>query len=236
MGPPSVAFPERPAARNAGSEVLYLWLAALFIAALITCNLIANKFVSINLGFKTFIISTGVLPYPITFLITDILSEFYGKKRTQRVVFAGFGASLFTLLIVSLGARFQAIPESRVSDAVYHHMFNNSARLIFASMVAYLVAQYVDVILYHFWKRLTRGRMLWLRNNGSTIFSQLADTVLVVTVIFAGELPFGTMLDYMADGWMFKALMALLDTPVIYAAVFFIRQQFGLGWGQEFKE
>lgn len=215
---------------------MYLLLAALFISALITCNLIANKFVSVDLGFRKFVISAGVLPYPVTFLITDILSEFYGRNKTHRVVLAGFAASLFTLVIISLGRYYHAIPESRVSDSLYATMFNNSARLIFASMLAYLIAQYVDVVLYHFWKRLTGGRMLWLRNNGSTIFSQLVDTVLVVGVIFAGEIPFGTMLDYMADGWMFKALVALADTPILYVVVFFVRRRHGLAPGQEFEE
>lgn len=236
MKPPIFISDESDLGQRASQDYLYLILAALFTSALITCNLIANKFITIDLGFKRFVISAGVLPYPITFLITDILSEFYGKKRTQRVVFAGFAASLFTLGILSVGNWFYAIPESRVSDDTYQKMFNNSARLIFASMVAYLIAQYVDVILYHFWKRLTQGRMLWLRNNGSTIFSQLADTVLVITVLFAGDLPFGTMLDYMKDGWMFKALMALADTPIIYVVVFVIRRTFRLEWGEEFRE
>jgi len=77
---------------------LYLFLAGIFIASLVTCNLIANKFVTIDLGFKVFIVSAGILPYPLTFLVTDILSEIYGKKRTNMVVFSGFFASLFVLL------------------------------------------------------------------------------------------------------------------------------------------
>lgn len=218
------------------SEVFYLLLAALFISALITCNLIANKFVTIDLGFKKFVVSAGVLPYPVTFLITDIMSEFFGMRRTRRVVFVGFAASLFTLGILMAGKVYNAIPESRVSDDLYNTMFSNTPRLIFASMLAYLVAQYVDVLLYHFWKRVTKGKMLWLRNNGSTIFSQLVDTILVVGVIFAGDLSWSTMLGFISDGWLFKAIIAILDTPVIYAVVYIIKKRHNLVWGQEFTE
>ena len=101
------------------AERMYYILGALFIAALITCNLIANKFISLDLGFKTIVISAGVLPYPITFLITDILSELYGQKRTTHVVLAGLVASLFVLLILWLGAQFPAIDGSPVDDAMF---------------------------------------------------------------------------------------------------------------------
>ena len=133
------------------ADRLYLLLAALFIAALVTCNLVANKFIAIDLGFKTFIISAGVLPYPITFLITDILSEIYGRKKTNAVVLSGLAASLFVLLIIYLGNSFDAIPDSPVNNEAYSTVFGNSWRVIFASMTAYLFAQLVDVRIYHFW-------------------------------------------------------------------------------------
>lgn len=203
-------------------------LSALFISALITCNLIANKFITIDLGFKQFVISAGVLPYPITFLITDILSEIYGKKKTQEVVVVGFAAAIFTLLILALGAWFNAIPNSVVSDEVYNQVFKNSWRLIGASMVAYIVAQLVDVKLFHFWKKLTKGRMLWVRNNFSTIFSQLVDTILVVSIIFIGRENFSTITQYIIDGWFFKVIIAACDTPFFYAAVYWYRKKYAI--------
>ena len=203
-------------------------LAALFVSALITCNLIANKFVTVDLGFKIFIISAGVLPYPFTFLITDILSEIFGKKKTQEVVIAGFAAALFTLGILALGASFHAIPNSVVSDDTYNQVFRNSWRLIGASMVAYIVAQLVDVRLFHFWKKLTNGRMLWVRNNFSTILSQLVDTILVVTIIFFGREDFQTITSYIIDGWLFKVMIAAIDTPFFYAGVFWYRKKYGI--------
>jgi uncharacterized integral membrane protein (TIGR00697 family) len=212
---------------------LYYLLSALFIAALITCNLIANKFISIDLGFKTFVISAGVLPYPVTFLITDILSELYGRKRTTAVVLSGLAASVFVLFVLWLGAQFPAIESSPVSDDVFNQVFHNAWRVIAASMLAYIVAQLIDVRLFHFWKNITGGRKLWIRNNFSTLVSQLVDTILVVGVLFAGTLPLETMVAYVADGWMFKALAALLDTVAIYAFMWIARRYFGLAHGEE---
>ncbi|UTW64439.1 queuosine precursor transporter [bacterium SCSIO 12741] len=218
------------------ADALFLALAALFITALVTCNLIANKFISVDLGFKTFIISAGVLPYPITFLITDVLSEIYGRRKTSRVVLTGLAASLFVLFILLLGSYFPSIDGSPVDNATYDQVFANSWRVIFASMTAYLVAQLVDVRVFHFWKKLTQGKHLWLRNNASTIFSQFLDTFLVVGVLFVGVKSFGEIGDMVLDGWMFKALAALIDTPIFYGLVYFLRSYFGLKPGEELSE
>jgi len=214
----------------------YLYLAAIFIAALVVCNLIANKFIEVDLGFKTFILSAGVLPYPITFLITDILSEIYGKKKTARIVWAGFTASVFVLCVLMLAQQFNAIEGSPVDDATYNAVFGNSWRVIFASMTAYLCAQLIDVRIYHFWKRKTQGKHLWLRNNFSTIFSQLVDTTLVVGVLFIGVKPASDIFQFIIDGWLFKMLCAFIDTPLLYAATAFIRNKLGLQFGEEVKE
>ncbi len=214
---------------------LYLLLAGLFITALVACNLIANKFISIDLGFKVFVISAGVLPYPITFLLTDLLSEIYGRKKTNMVVYVGFFASMFVLLILYLGSVFPAIENSTVKDADYNVVFQNSWRVILASMVAYLFAQLIDVRLFHFWKRLTKGKKLWLRNNASTIVSQLVDTSLVVLVLFAGTLSYETMGGYILDGWLFKVICALLDTFFIYLFVGLIKKKFKLKVHEELE-
>lgn len=215
------------------ADLIFLILAGLFIAALITGNLIANKFVEVDLGFKTFILSAGVLPYPLTFLVTDLLSEIFGKKETQKVVISGFAASLLVILIVLLGGAFPASPDSPVSEGVYNTTFGSAWRVIAASMTAYLTAQFIDVKVYHFWKRLTNGRMMWVRNNGSTVFSQLIDSILVTTVIFVGVEPAGKITNLILDAWFFKAIVALFDTPFLYAITYLIRRQFNLRMGEE---
>ena len=215
------------------SKKIYLYLAATFIAALVVCNLIANKFITIDLGFKTFIISAGVLPYPITFLITDILSEIYGKKKTARIVWAGFGASLFVLGVLLLAQQFTAIAGSPVDDETFNKVFGNSWRVIFASMIAYLCAQLIDVRIYHFWKEKTAGKHLWIRNNFSTVFSQLVDTTLVVCVLFLGVRSHSEIIQFILDGWLFKILCAFIDTPLLYASTAFIRNKLDLKFGEE---
>ena len=204
----------------------YLLLAGIFLGALVVCNLIVGKF----FGFQwpviggPAILSVGILPYPLTFLVTDILSEVYGRRRANVVVWVGFVVSLLTLVYLSLGAAVPAIESSRVDDATYDLVFGSAPRAILASMTAYLFAQWFDIQVFHFWKRLTKGRFLWFRNNASTVVSQLLDSTLVVTLLFAGEWPASQILIAIGSGWLFKALCALADTPLIYLAVWAFRR------------
>ena len=221
------------ATKQQAAERLYYLLGALFIAALITCNLIANKFLTVDLGFYSFTLSAGVLPYPITFLITDILSELYGRKRTTHVVLSGLVASIFVLFILWLGAQFPATDNSPISDVQYNGVFQKAPKVIGASMLAYIVAQLIDVRLFHFWKKITGGKKLWIRNNFSTMLSQLVDTVLVVIVLFIGTEPWCTLGEYIRDGWLFKIMAAAFDTAIIYAFMWWARRYFGLEIGEE---
>ena len=204
-------------------DQLYIFLCAIFISSLVTCNLIANKFVTVDLGFKVFIVSAGILPYPLTFLVTDLISELYGQKKANVVVFSGFVASMFVLLFLWLGGQFNAIPDSIVNDDTYNKVFQNAWRIIAASMIAYLFAQFIDVRIFHFWKRLTNGKHLWLRNNGSTIASQLVDTTLVVMILFVGVWEPSKIVSAIIDGWLFKMLMAAIDTPIIYGIIHLLK-------------
>ena len=209
--------------KNNFKDQFFLVLSGIFVASLVTCNLIANKFVTVDLGFKVFVVSAGILPYPLTFLVTDLISELYGQRKATLVVFSGFVASMFVLLFLWLGGQFDAIPDSLVSDETYNSVFRNAWRLIAASMVAYLFAQFVDVRIFHFWKRLTNGKHLWLRNNGSTIASQLVDTTLVICILFIGVWNTDQIISAIIDGWTFKMLMALIDTPIIYGVIYLLK-------------
>ena len=208
---------------NKFKDQFFLILAGIFIASLVTCNLIANKFVTVDLGFKVFIVSAGILPYPFTFLVTDLISELYGQKKANLVVFTGFVASMFVLLFLWLGGQFNAIPDSLVTDQTYDSVFRNAWRIIAASMTAYLFAQFVDVRIFHFWKKLTNGKHLWLRNNASTVASQLLDTILVIFILFFGVWGTDQIISAIIDGWLFKMLMALVDTPIIYGIIYLLK-------------
>lgn len=215
---------------NSGEErptdTLFLMLAAVFLSALVTCNLIARKLLTVNLGFYEFQLSAGALPYPLTFLATDLLSELYGRRRANKVVWAGLVASVFALLALWLGNQFHAFEGSPgFSDETYREVFGHAPRAITASMTAYLLAQFLDVRLFHFWKSLTNGRHLWLRNNASTVVSQLLDSVLVILVLFWDEMSGSEMLAVILDLWFFKALVALADTPLFYLGTWFFQRK-----------
>ncbi|WP_077402016.1 queuosine precursor transporter [Cellulophaga omnivescoria] len=220
---------------------IYLYLGALFITSLVVSNLIFQKFfiwqpfgdVTI-FGATLFEISVGVLPYPVTFLLTDLISEIYGKKNANQIVVAGIFASFFSLLIVYLASSAQATSWSSVNNAMFKDVFGNTILAVTASMLAYLFAQFVDIQVYHFWKKLTKGKHLWLRNNFSTFFSQLVDTGTVLLLLCSfGEIAWGKFTGLLISGFIFKIIIAFIDTPFLYLFVYIMRKRFNLKINQE---
>lgn len=225
---------------RATADRIYLFLAALFITSLVVSNLIFQKFFywypfSVRLfGSNLFELSVGILPYPITFLITDLISEIYGKKKANQVVTAGIFASFFSIVILLIAQAVPAIPASPVDDATFDKVFALSPLAVLASMLAYLFAQYIDIRIYHFWKNLTRGKMLWLRNNFSTFASQFIDTFTVIVLLCSfGVLPWSLFWGLLISGVLFKILVAALDTPLLYLLVFLFRKKFHLKENEE---
>ena len=214
---------------------IYLLLAGLFITSLVVSNLIFQKFFywyPLNLkvlGNSLFELSVGILPYPITFLITDLISEIYGKKRANQVVITGIFASFFSMGILLIANEVPAIENSPIDDKTFNQVFALSPIAALASMIAYLIAQFVDIRIYHFWKNLTQGKMLWLRNNFSTFSSQLIDTVLVVGLLsIFGVLEWKLFWGLVISGFLFKIIVAALDTPLLYLFVGIFRKTFDL--------
>jgi len=214
---------------------IYLLLAGLFITSLVVSNLIFQKFfywypLDIKvLGNSLFELSVGILPYPITFLITDLISEIYGKKKANQVVITGIFASFFSMGILLIANEVPAIENSPIDDKTFNQVFALSPIAALASMIAYLLAQFVDIRIYHFWKNLTQGKMLWLRNNFSTFSSQLIDTVLVVGLLsIFGVLEWKLFLGLVISGFLFKIIVAALDTPLLYLFVGIFRKTFDL--------
>ncbi len=220
---------------------IYLYLGALFITSLVVSNLIFQKFfywkpfgdVTV-FGASLFEVSVGILPYPITFLITDLISEIFGKKKANQIVTAGIFASFFSMGIVLVANVAPAIPSSPIDDALFNKVFALSPIAVLASMIAYLCAQYVDIAIYHFWKRITKGKHLWLRNNFSTFLSQFIDTFTVVGLLCVfGVLPWSLFFGLVISGFIFKVFIAFLDTPFLYFFVYLLRKRFNLAVGEE---
>ncbi|MDA8595909.1 queuosine precursor transporter [Flavobacteriaceae bacterium] len=219
------------------TKTLYLILGAMFIAALVASNLIFQKFFYWEpFGWFRFELSVGILPYPITFLITDLISEIYGQKKANKVVIAGIAASFFSMGILLVADAVPAMDSSPVSDETFRGVFGLSPIAVLASMLAYLFAQFIDIRIYHFWKNYTQGKKLWLRNNLSTFSSQFIDTFTVVSLLTLFEvLPSELYWTLILSGVLFKILVAALDTPLLYALVYIVRKRFGLGLMDELK-
>jgi uncharacterized integral membrane protein (TIGR00697 family) len=216
---------------------IYLILASMFIAALVASNLIFQKFFYWNpFGWFRFELSVGILPYPITFLITDIISEIYGKKKANQVVIAGIFASIFSMGIILIANYTVAIDNSPIDNTLFTKVFGLSPIAVLASMLAYLFAQFVDIRIFHFWKRITKGKHLWLRNNFSTFSSQFIDTFTVIALLCSfGVLPWSLFNTLLISGFLFKILIALFDTPILYFIVYLFRSRFNLIVGEEIK-
>lgn len=227
-------------------EGVFLVLAGLFLASLAMLNILGiSRFIKLgewtwgsgeDALTLTFAVAVGVLPYPITFLCTDFISELYGRQRANMVVWMGLVVNFWVVGVLWVGGLlpgFEAVdPETgaMARDAagrlpVFFEVRNLAFAAVLASMVAYLVAQLVDVHVFHFWKRVTKGKHLWLRNNGSTLISQLVDTVAVILITYyiAKGLPVDEdkaigpqLLMFIATGYAFKFAAALLDTLPFY--------------------
>jgi len=224
------------------AKKIYLYLGGLFITSLVVSNLIFQKFFYWRpfeltvFGNQLFELSVGILPYPITFLITDLISEIYGKKKANQVVIAGIFASFFSMGILWMANVVPALSNSPVDDATFQTVFALSPVAVLASMMAYLGAQFVDIRLYHFWKKLTEGRMLWLRNNFSTFSSQFIDTFSVISLLsLFGVLEWDLFWGLVLSGFLFKVFVAALDTPLLYLFVFLFRKKFDLKPTDELK-
>jgi len=206
---------------------LYLILTGIFIASLVSANLIFQKFFSWTpFGLYTFELSVGILPYPVTFLVTDLISELYGKKKADQVVLSGLVASVFVMGVVMVA---NAVPQtewSPVNNETFSKVFGLFGPAVFASMVAYLTAQFIDIRVFHFWKRLTKGKHLWLRNNGSTVVCQVVDTSAVLILLCtAGAIEWVQFWSLLANGFLFKVLVALFDTPLFYLGVWALKDK-----------
>ncbi|MBJ95117.1 MAG: hypothetical protein CMP23_11685 [Rickettsiales bacterium] len=264
-------------------ERIYLVLATIFVTVLLLTNIIGIKL--FQAPFKpAFALTTGILTYPITFLMTDVVSEIYGARRANFMVVLGFFLSVLMLAIIQLALHvtphaywapgeggffaelsgenavalepgqtaYELVEVSATAEGTtrspmkavdaYQHAFASvfalNSLLLFGSMLAYLVAQLIDVRLYHFWKRLTKGRHLWVRNTGSTSISQLVDTAIVNSILF--YLGFGMGLwqgvQIMLTIYVYKLIIAAIDTPLIYLGVYLCKRALGVAWDEDVVE
>ena len=189
-----------------------------FVTLLVVANIVAVKPVALD----GWVLPAGTIAYPFTFLVTDTISELYGRRVATRVVWYGFGLSAAMVILVYVA---QVLPSAGFWEAqgAYETILGSVPRIVLGSMTAYLVSQHIDVLLFHQVRRLTYGRHLWLRNNASTMVSQAVDTALFISIAFAGEVPASVLWNMMATQYVVKLGVAAADTPLVYALVGWIR-------------
>ena len=192
-------------------------LLTVFVSSLLLGNLLGSKLIEI-FGIVT---SVGLFGYPVTFLITDIVEEVRGKEVTKIFVHAGFLSLCIAVLFVFVSTGLPPSPLYPHNEA-YNYVFSNSLRLILASMIAFVISQHHDIWAFNFWKQKTNGRHLWLRNNLSTIVSQLLDSIIFMFIAFYRATPElgAVQIFYMIMPlWILKVIFALLDTPFVYLGI-----------------
>jgi uncharacterized integral membrane protein (TIGR00697 family) len=195
-------------------------LEVLFVVSLVLANILAVKLVSIG----GLVMTAAVLLYPITFLVTDVVSEVKGKQHARRLVWIGFYANIFMVGMVLFGKYLPAAPFWH-DQAAYNTILGGAWRIVLASMCAYLMSQNHDVWMFHLLKKKMKGKHLWARNNISTVLSQLMDSVVFVLIAFWGIVPQGVLVNMILVQWLTKIIVALADTPFCYLLVNWLRER-----------
>jgi len=197
----------------------FIILLSIFVGSITIASVLATKIINV---FGLFV-PAGVLAYSLTFICTDVISEVWGKNRANQTVLGGFIALLFVLILVRISLIWPKAPFWNQEPA-FQAILGSTSRIIIASFIAYLASQFHDVWAFHFWKKLTKKRHLWLRNNFSTAVSQFIDSFLFITIAFYGIMPVWPLI---LGQWVIKFAIAVMDTPLIYLVVWLIRERLG---------
>ncbi|AGK61642.1 conserved hypothetical integral membrane protein [Archaeoglobus sulfaticallidus PM70-1] len=195
----------------------------IYASLTVIANIIAVKLISVGTVpyFGLLVGPAGVIVYASTFLITDIISEIYGKEIAKKTVITGFFANIVavaSIMIAVIWSPAPFMPENLLKS--FDTIFSMTPRVVIASIIAYLISQTHDVYAYHFWKAKTKERFLWLRNNASTMVSQLIDTIVFITLAFYGVFDLNVLLAMITGQYLLKLTIALVDTPFMYIAVY----------------
>lgn len=222
---------------------LYVWISGVFVTSLVVANIIGSKLFSFELTFP--IVGTipvehtvGMIPFPLTFLLTDLVNEYYGRKAARRLTFIAFAMAVLAFIFISAGRAIpikEGVPGTATHDA-FENIFGQATLMYIASILAFLVGSLIDIWLFGVFKRLTGDRFVWFRATGSTIVSQVFDSFVITWLFFMGlplllekqHADLGFVLQTAATGYVLKFVIAVLLTPVIYLGRWIIREFFGM--------
>jgi queuosine precursor transporter len=213
---------------------LFLVLAGIFTTCLVVGDIIGGKLIQWHMFGLEFTTTVGMVPFPVTFLLTDVLNEFYGQRAARFITVVGFGMAVLSFSFIFLSAAVPFAPFTHapdwtgVNEASFNNVFLGSMRMIFASLCAYLVSQFVDIGVFHLLKRKTSGKLLWLRATGSTAVSQLIDTITINFVAWSGMMSVGKILNIIYSAYGLKLLIAVGLTPLIYLCHSLVERGLGI--------
>lgn len=227
-------------------QKLFVVCAAVFLTALVVAEATASKFFTafelpfplriLGMEFNSVIMTAGVIAFPITFIVTDLMNEYFGKKGIRFVTMLGMVMIMFEFALLQIAMAVPTADISPVPEEAFNTVFGASGRIIFGSLVAYLLGQLADISLFHWLRKKTQGKHLWLRATGSTFGSQFLDTFVVLMVAFAGQLSFQEILAITLFNYGYKFIIAIVITPVIYGAHWVMDRYLGAEQAEEMLE
>jgi len=224
-------------------QVVYLWISGVFVTSLLMANVLGVKLFSIDTGIRGLLEgdatlriehTVGMLPFPITFLLTDLLNEFYGKRAARRVTYIAFAMAALAFGMISAGRSLpilEGIPGT-ATEAAFEQVFGASSVMYIASICAFLIGSLLDILVFGLFHRMTGERLVWLRATGSTVVSQVFDSFIVTFLYFwvfpillrteAGPAEVGFVLRTALTGYILKFVIAVAVTPLIYLGRWFL--------------
>jgi len=208
------------------AENIYLFLCTMFSVLLVMGNLIYQKIVSIDFfHIHTFELSVGAILYPLTFLLSDLITEFYGKEKARFCVKLGISMNVLVVLLLLGMDQLHATSWSKLDDQTFHQVFGMYGIAFLGSMIACFVGQMIDIKLYAWIKLLTKGKWIWIRNNLSTGSSLLIDTTIVISFLTLFKvLPFDQIGNLIFNSYIFKLCFTVCCTPIFYLLILFIKR------------
>lgn len=205
---------------------VFVWMTAIFVICLVVADLVGAMLFSIRLPFlkDPILLSAGIVPFPVTFILTDLLNEFYGRQGARFVTWVGFGMCFLTYGLLSVGALLPVDARTFIPKPVFLTIANQYTGMFIASLTAYLIGQMLDIQVFHIFRSITKHRFIWLRATGSTVISQFFDSVTVTVVAFWGQLSFEDMTRLAVGNYTWKFLIAVGITPLLYLGHYILKR------------
>lgn len=203
-------------------DTVYVILAGIFITNAVVAELIGGKLINV----ASVPMSVGILPWPVVFITTDLINEYFGEKGVRRLSYITAGLIAYCFFMLWLALSIPAVKGMGVQDSQFNAVFGQGMWIIVGSITAFLVSQLIDATLFHWVKRKTGNKYIWLRSTGSTVISQFFDSFIVLGIAFwaTGQMDTQTYIASGLTGYFVKLIIAILLTPLIYLGHYLIEK------------